>query len=74
MELNNLITVGIGVGFSVIVFFLKKVQRDVEQVSSKQREGELMITAMAETQKNNSKLLEDRRKDIQNLFEKLNER
>ena len=75
MDVQGYIFLGVGVAISVLGFFLKKEARKAEDLD--QRLGKVE-TDLAKNEARDlerwivaNKLMEDRRQDIQNLFEKL---
>jgi predicted nuclease with TOPRIM domain len=61
---------GVTLALSVLGFFLKKVKIEVDGYKDRLRELELNNARMNEQLKLMNKILEDRRKDVQRLYEK----
>ncbi len=61
---------GVGVALSVLAFFLKKNKLELDKVNRLLRRLELSEARTSEQLKLMNKVLEDRRKDVQRLYEK----
>ena len=61
---------GVGVAISVLAFFLKKNKMEIDAMKGIQRKLEISDARNSERIRTLLKLVEDRRKDIQNLYEK----
>ena len=72
MEVSSYMFVGVGVAISVLGFFLKKNKAEIEVMKDRLRQNELALTKIEERTKNISKVVEDRRVDIQKIFEIVN--
>lgn len=71
METGTYIFAGVGVAVSLIAFLLKRFKVELDQVKSAQREVEIDLTKQTERTKTCLKLLEDRRRDVQNIYDKI---
>lgn len=76
MEVDKIILFALGMMLSVVAFFLKKESLKVDRLSKRMQEIEIDLAKNdardAERWVQTTKLLEDRRNDVVNLFEKLN--
>jgi hypothetical protein len=70
MNYDNYILIGIGMAISVLGFFLKRIKEEVDHMKQKCTRLEINQARNFERLANMEKLLEDRRQDIKNLFEK----
>ena len=61
---------GVGVAISVLAFFLKKNKMEIDAMKGIQRKLEISDARNSERIRTLLKLVEDRRRDIQNLYEK----
>ena len=61
---------GVGVAISVLAFFLKKNKMEIDAMKGIQRKLEISDARNTERIRTLLKLVEDRRRDIQNLYEK----
>jgi hypothetical protein len=70
MEVSHYMFAGVGVAISVLAFFLKKNKSEID--SMKDLLHKLEISDAKNTERINilNKVVEDRRRDIQNLYEK----
>lgn len=75
MEITQIMMIGIGTLVSVIAFYLKKESMKIEKISTKIREIEINLAKNGardcERWEQTQRLLEDRRKDVVRLFEKI---
>ena len=62
---------GIGVALSLFGFLIKKLKNEVDDLRSQLRKDEITIAKHEERLTYLSKVLEDRRHDIQELYKKL---
>ena len=63
---------GVGVAISVLAFFLKKNKLEIDQMRESMRKLELNETRNNERIRTLMKTVEDRRRDIQKIFDKIN--
>ena len=70
MEITHYMFAGVGVAISVLAFFLKKNKMEIDAMKGIQRKLEISDARNSERIRTLLKLVEDRRKDIQNLYEK----
>ena len=71
MEFSSYIYVGLGVAFSVLGFFLKRLKEEVDIVKTKNARLEINQARNFEKIANLEKITEDRREDIKRLYEKI---
>jgi hypothetical protein len=69
MEVSTYMFAGVGVALSVLAFFLKKNKLELDKLNEIVRKLELSDASKAERMNEMVKVLEDRRQDIQKLFE-----
>jgi hypothetical protein len=70
-DYTSYIFIGVGAAISVLGFFLKRLKEDIDVVKQKQARQEINAARNFEKLTNLEKVSEDRRTDIQNLFNKL---
>lgn len=70
MELSSYMFAGIGVALSVLAFFLKKNKVEIDLMKEHVRELQISDARKSERIAILNKVVEDRRRDIQKLFEK----
>ena len=69
MEVSTYMFAGVGVALSVLAFFLKKNKVELDKLNEIVRKHELSDASKTERMNYMVKVLEDRRRDIQKLFE-----
>jgi hypothetical protein len=74
MELSSYIYIGVGVTFSVLGFFLKRLKEEVVTISNKNARLEINQARNFERIANLEKITEDRREDIKKLYEIINKK
>lgn len=72
MDFSSYIYIGVGVAFSVLGFFLKRIKEEVDVVKSKNARLEINQARNFERIANLEKITEDRREDIKRLYELVN--
>jgi len=76
MEVEKIILVALGMMVSMVAFFLKKESLKVDRLSKRVQHMEIDLAKNcardSERWVQTTKLLEDRRTDVINIFEKLN--
>jgi len=72
MEISHYMFAGVGVAISVLAFFLKKNKLEIDQMRESMRKLELNETRNNERIRTLMKTVEDRRRDIQKIFDKIN--
>jgi hypothetical protein len=70
MEITHYMFAGVGVAISVLAFFLKKNKMEIDSLKENVRKLEISEARNSERIRTLLKVVEDRRKDIQRLFEK----
>ena len=70
MEISHYMFAGVGVAISVLAFFLKKNKMEIDSLKENVRKLEISEARNSERIRTLLKVVEDRRKDIQRLFEK----
>jgi predicted nuclease with TOPRIM domain len=72
MELSHYMFAGVTLALSVLGFFLKKNKIEIDQMKERMRELEISDARSSERIKTLLKTVEDRRKDVQKIFDKIN--
>lgn len=70
--MNGYIFIGVGVAVSVLGFFLKRIKAEVDIAKQTLQDVQVAQAKHEERIKTLLKLVEDRRRDIQKLFETTN--
>ena len=71
MEISHYMFAGVGVAISILAFFIKRNKWEIDDMKERLRQIEISDAAQSKDVEHLSKLSEDRRRDIQKLFEKL---
>lgn len=72
MEISHYMFVGVGVALSVLAFFLKKNKAEIDLMKERMRDLEIADARSSERIRTLLKTVEDRRRDIQKIFDKIN--
>ena len=72
MEVSTYMFVGVGVALSVLAFYLKKNKTELDNMKELVRKLELKDAMNSERVRTLIKTVEDRRRDIQKIFDKIN--
>lgn len=62
---------GVGVAISILAFFLKRTKVELDEMKERFRKMEISEAGKAKELEHLSKLVEDRRQDVKNLFKKI---
>lgn len=71
MEVSHYMFAGVGVAISILAFFIKRIKMEVDDMKERLRQIEINDAGQTKDVEHLSKISEDRRRDIQKLFEKL---
>jgi hypothetical protein len=72
MEITHYMFAGVTLALSVLGFFLKKNKIEIDSMKERMRELEISDARSGERIKTLLKLVEDRRRDVQKIFDKIN--
>jgi len=72
MEVSHYMFAGVTLALSVLGFYLKKNKIEIDNMKERMRELEISDARSSERIKTLLKLTEDRRRDIQKIFDKIN--
>jgi len=72
MEVSHYMFAGVTLALSVLGFYLKKNKIEIDSMKERMRELEISDARSSERIKTLLKLTEDRRRDIQKIFDKIN--
>jgi hypothetical protein len=72
MEISHYMFAGVGVGLSVLAFFLKKNKAEIDLMKERMRGLEIADARNSERIRTLLKTVEDRRRDVQKIFDKIN--
>jgi hypothetical protein len=73
MEISHYMFAGVGVGLSVLAFFLKKNKIEIDVLKERMRDLEISNARKSERIRTLTKNVEDRRRDVQKIFDKIND-
>jgi hypothetical protein len=71
MEVSHYMFAGVGVAISILAFFIKRIKMEVDDMKERLRQIEINDAGQTKDVEHLTKLAEDRRIDIKNLFKKL---
>lgn len=71
MEISHYMFAGVGVAISILAFFIKRIKMEVDDMKERLRQIEINDAGQTKDVEHLTKLAEDRRIDIKNLFKKL---
>ena len=71
MEISHYMFAGVGVAISILAFFIKRNKWEIDDMKERLRQIEISDAGQSKDVEHLTKLSEDRRRDIQQLFEKL---
>ncbi len=71
MEVSHYMFAGLGVALSILAFFIKRNKWEIDDMKERLRQIEISDAGQSKDVEHLSKISEDRRRDIQKLFEKL---
>ena len=72
MEITHYMFAGVTLALSVLGFFLKKNKIEIDNMKERMRELEISDARSSERIKTLLKTVEDRRRDVQKIFDKIN--
>ena len=71
MEISHYMFVGVGVALSILAFFIKRNKWELEKMNERLRQIEISNAGQSKDLAHLTKLAEDRREDVKNLFKRL---
>ena len=71
MEISHYMFAGVGVAVSILAFFIKRNKWEIDDMKERLRQIEISDAGQSKDVEHLTKLAEDRRIDIKNLFKKL---
>jgi hypothetical protein len=71
MEVSHYMFAGVGVAISILAFFIKRNKWEIDDMKERLRQIEISDAGQSKDVEHLTKLSEDRRRDIQKLFEKM---
>ena len=74
MEISHYMFAGVGVALSILAFFIKRNKWEIEQMNERLRQVEISDAGQTKDLEHLTKLAEDRREDVKNLFKRLEDK
>ena len=71
MEISHYMFAGVGVAISILAFFIKRNKWEIDDMKERLRQIEINDAGQTKDVEHLTKLAEDRRRDIKNLFKTL---
>ena len=71
MEVSHYMFAGVGVACSILAFFIKRNKAEIEKMNERLRQVEISDAGQSKDLEHLTKLAEDRREDVKNLFKRL---
>ena len=74
MEISHYMFAGVGVACSILAFFIKRNKAEIEKMNERLRQVEISDAGQSKDLEHLTKLAEDRREDVKNLFKRLEDK
>ena len=74
MEISHYTFAGVGVALSILAFFIKRNKWEIEKMNERLRQVEISDAGQTKDLEHLTKLAEDRREDVKNLFKRLEDK
>jgi|TARA_R100001126_G_scaffold52746_1_gene29785 FtsZ-binding cell division protein ZapB len=71
MEITHYMFAGVGVAVSILAFFIKRIKVEIDEMKERVRQMEINDAGQKKDVEHLTKLAEDRREDVRNIFKKL---
>lgn len=71
MEVSHYMFAGVGVAVSILAFFIKRIKVELDDMKERLRQIEISDAGQTKDVEHLTKLAEDRREDVKNIFKKL---
>jgi ribosome recycling factor len=71
MEISHYMFAGVGVAISILAFFIKRNKWEIDDMKERLRHMEISHAGQCKDVEHLNKISEDRRRDVQKLFEKV---
>ena len=70
MEITHYMFAGVGVAVSILAFFIKRIKVEIDEMKERVRQMEINDAGQKKDVEHLTKLAEDRREDVRNIFKK----
>tara|TARA_R100001086_G_C11801275_1_gene248898 strand:- start:106 stop:330 length:225 start_codon:yes stop_codon:yes gene_type:complete len=74
MEVSHYMFAGVGVACSILAFFIKRNKAEIEKMNERLRQVEISDAGQSKDLEHLTKLAEDRREDVKNLFKRMEDK
>ena len=74
MEISHYMFAGVGVALSILAFFIKRNKAEIEKMNERFRQVEISDAGQSKDLEHLTKLAEDRREDVKNLFKRMEDK
>tara|TARA_B100000989_G_C19512608_1_gene459909 strand:+ start:1262 stop:1486 length:225 start_codon:yes stop_codon:yes gene_type:complete len=74
MEISHYMFAGVGVALSILAFFIKRNKAEIEKLNERFRQVEISDAGQSKDLEHLTKLAEDRREDVKNLFKRMEDK
>ncbi len=74
MEISHYMFAGVGVACSILAFFIKRNKAEIEKMNERLRQVEISDAGQSKDLEHLTKLAEDRREDVKNLFKRMEDK
>ena len=74
MEISHYMFAGVGVACPILAFFIKRNKAEIEKMNERLRQVEISDAGQSKDLEHLTKLAEDRREDVKNLFKRMEDK
>ena len=74
MEVSHYMFAGVGVACSILAFFIKRNNAEIEKMNERLRQVEISDAGQSKDLEHLTKLAEDRGEDVKNLFKRMEDK
>ena len=74
MEVSHYMFAGVGVACSILAFFIRRNKAEIEKMNERLRQVEISDAGQSKDLEHLTKLAEDRREDVKNLFKRMEDK
>ena len=74
MEVSHYMFAGVGVACSILAFFIKRNKAEIEKMNERLRQVEISDAGQSKDLEHLTKLAEDGREDVKNLFKRMEDK
>ena len=74
MEGSHYMFAGVGVACAILAFFIKRNKAEIEKMNERLRQVEISDAGQSKDLEHLTKLAEDRREDVKNLFKRMEDK